>query len=150
MEPLVINHKQSDIVKISRTFLALYFFAFSAYFVFIEASINRYGILFFAATLGALLTLLIFLFNTLWVNSKKPLVINQLIVESNIPKSKFKIEWINVSKVSIYYSSVYFHVNGGRKERILDLSDVSLKDITPIKSKVEEICKHKNIVCVSK
>lgn len=146
MEPLIIDYRKSDAIgKIVRIVIALYFLGFCGYFVFTEAAVDSYGVLFFVALVGALMGLIILLLNTLWERNKRLLVVDQSKVESNIKPNKFKVEWINVSNVRIYSSSIYFYVSGGKKERIIDLADIHLKDIEPIKNKVMEICKYKTI-----
>ena len=145
MEPLIINYKKSDTTKIIRVLLAIYFLCFCGYFTFTEAAVDRYGMLFIMSLVGVLISLLVLLINTLWEVNTKLLVIDQSKIEFNIKPNKFKTDWINVSNVKIYNSSIYLYTNGGKKERIIDLSEIHLKDIAPIKRKFIEICEHKTI-----
>lgn len=146
MEPLVIDYKNTDKIRFVRFVLSIYFLGFCGYFVFSEAAINRFEILFYTSLIGVVISLLGLLFSTLWDRNKNLLKIDRSQIESNIKGSKFKVDWINVSNVKIYSSSIYIYINGGKKEKVIDLSDIHLKDVQPIKNKIMEACDYKSIV----
>lgn len=145
MEPLVIDYKNTDKMRFVRFVLSIYFLGFCGYFVFSQAAINRFEMLFYTALAGAVISLLGLLFNTLWNGNKKLLKIDRSQIESNIKGAKFKVDWINVSNVKIYDSSIYIYINGGKKEKVIDLSEIHLKDVLPIKNKIIEACDYKSI-----
>lgn len=145
MDTLIIDYKPTPIKRIGRLICGLYFLCFAGFFLFNEVAISRYGLLFYAALVGAILALFLFLSNSLWVSNKKLLSISSSEIASNIKSHKFKIEWVNVSSVSIKDLSISFFIDGGKKEKTIDLSNIHLKDVAPIKHQVRELCKYKNI-----
>lgn len=145
MESLIINPQTSKMKNYTLAFVGLYFLLFCGYLVFSEAAIERYYAMFFFAAIGMFVALALFLVNTLWISNKALLKIDNVTIESNIKGSKFKIEWVQVSKVEMTEYDIIFYTDGGRKERRMNLSNILYKEIFPIRNKIEELCEHKNI-----
>lgn len=145
MTTLTIDRKTPQIRKILRAASGIYFIIFCGYFLFTEARVEGYTVLFFTAVIGVTLGLILFLSNTLWASEKKLLEIDNTTIESNISGSKFSEEWVSVSKITIGVSYIIFFVDGGKKQRKLDLSQLLYNDVGLVKSKVIELCEYKNI-----
>lgn len=82
-----------------------------------------------------------------YINGNIPtLKINNESIESNLPyEKKTSINWIDVSKVNIGVSHINFLLNGEQKEQKLNLSGLIYNDLKNVKSKIIELCEHKNI-----
>lgn len=145
MNALIIENKSPKVSRIIKAFMGTYFTIFCGYFLFTEAAIDSYGLLFFTSAIGALLAITLLLANTLWTSDKKLLTIDNSIILSNISGSKFNEEWVSVSKITIGVSYIIFFVDGGRKQRKLDLSQLFYEDVATVKGKVIELCEYKNI-----
>lgn len=145
MNALIIENKTPKAKRILRASIGIYLTLFCGYFLFTEATINGYGVFFFTTTIGVLLGLILLLGNTLWTSNKKLLTIDNSKITSNILGSKFNEDWVSVSKTTIGISYIIFFVDGGRKQRKLDLSHLLYSDVGIVKSKVIELCEYKNI-----
>lgn len=146
MDELVINYNGvSKNKRIANSIVGIYLALFTLYFSIIEGIANRYGILFFCALIGFILAAILILSNTLWV-SGATLSIDSNIINSNLPgQTKTSIDWINVSSVNIGVSYIVFSLNGGQKQRKIDLSGLKYDDVKTVKSKIVEACEYKNI-----
>lgn len=145
MNALIIENKSPKVSRIIKAFMGTYFTIFCGYFLFTEAAIDSYGLLFFTSAIGALLAITLLLANTLWTSDKKLLTIDNSIILSNISGSKFNEEWVSVSKITIGVSYIIFFVDGGRKQRKLYLSELTYNDVPTVKGKLIELCEYKNI-----
>ncbi|NDV77898.1 hypothetical protein [Dysgonomonas sp. 511] len=145
MENLQLNYGASNSQRATMAVLASYFALFGCYVAVLQLIAKSYNILFFGALILFVLALFLVLKNTAW----KPapvLEIDTNKIESNLPgKKKISVEWVNVSKVNIGTSYFVFLTNGEQKQRDMDLSDLRFSDLKTAKSKIIELCEHKNI-----
>lgn len=67
-------------------------------------------------------------------------------IEANLSgQKKILIDWATVSNINIGQSYIVFFTNGGQKQRKLELAELKYNDLLAVKSKVIELCEHKNI-----
>lgn len=146
MDGLIINYNgASKSKRIVYILIGAYLAIFALYFCIIEGIASRYGILFFCALGGFVLAAILLLSNTLWI-SGATLSIDTNTVKPNIPgQNKSAIDWTNVSSVNIGVSYIIFFLNGGQKQRKLDLSVLIYDDVKTVKGKIVEVCEYKNI-----
>ena len=146
MEELNIGYSSSKTQKITNIIIYSYFTAFGLYIVISQALINNYrNILFIGAAILTLLAIILLLKNTLWLPGSLVNIDNEK-VETNLPGlKKVVIDWASVSNINIGQSYIIFFINGGQKQRKLELSDLKYNDLLAVKSKVIELCEHKNI-----
>jgi len=146
MDELIINYSGvSKNKKITNIIIGTYLAGFTLYFSIIEGIASRYGILFFCAIIGFVLATLLILSNTLWISGAS-LSIDNNIINPNLPgQTKSPIDWTNVSSVNIGVSYIVFSLNGGQKQRKLDLAGLKYDDVKTVKSKIVEACEYKNI-----
>lgn len=146
MEKLKINYASTSETRrivniIAGGFLAI----FTLYFCISQAIASTYGILFFCALIGFILSAITVLSSTVW-QPKDLLKIDSISIEANLPKqSKASIDWTSVSRVNIGVSYLVFLTNGEKKQNKLDLSGIVYEDVLKVKSKVIELCEYKNI-----
>lgn len=145
MNALIIEEKYSKFAKISNTILSIIFIALCVFIALRESAIETYGILFFGAAFCGVAHLVKLLYNTVWKSDRLLLKINNTDITSKVSGSKFDEEWVQVSKVTIGVSYIIFFIDGGRKQRKLDLSQLFYNDVGNVKSKVIELCEYKNI-----
>lgn len=146
MNELIINYSGvSKNKKVVNVIVGAYLAGFTLYFSIIEGISSRYGILFFCALVGFALAVILILSNTLWVSGTS-LIIDSNIIKPNLSgQNKGAIDWTSVSSVNIGVSYVVFSINGGQKQRKLDLSVLIYDDVKTVKGKIIEICEYKNI-----
>ena len=145
MDELLIDYGISKGKKITNIIIGSYLLLFCLYFSVIEGVAQRFSVLFFCAIVGLVLAAILILSSTLWLPAPI-LKINNDIVESNPATQKsITVNWVNVSNVNIGVSYITFHINGGQKQQIIDLSSIIYKDVKDIKSKIVELCEYKNI-----
>jgi hypothetical protein len=146
MDELIINYsKVSEVKRIANIVTGIYLAGFTLYFGITEGIASRYGVLFFCALAGFALAAILILGNTLWV-SDATLSVNGNGINPNLPgQTKSSIEWASVSSVNIGVSYIVFLLNGGQKQRKLDLAGLKYDDVKAVKSKVVEACEYKNI-----
>lgn len=143
MDELSINYGISNGKKITNIVIGGYLALFTLYFCIVEGVASRFSILFFVAMIGFVLAAILVLSNTLWL-PRAVLKIDNTTVTSNL-SVPITIEWTNVSQVNIGVSYIIFSLNGGQKQRKIDLSPLVYDDLKAVKSKVIELCGHKNI-----
>lgn len=146
MEELKINYAgSSETRRITNIITGGFLATFTLYFCVSNAIANTYGILFFCALIGFILSAISVLNNTVW-QPKDLLKISSVSVESNLPKqNKTAIDWTSVSRVNIGISYLVFLTNGEKKQSKLDLSGLVYEDVLKVKGKVIELCEYKNI-----
>jgi hypothetical protein len=146
MDELIINYNRiSGNKRIANIITGAYLAGFTLYFAFTEGITSRYGILFFCALAGFVLAAILILSNTLWI-SGVTLSIDSNAINPNLPgQTKSPIDWTSVSRVNIGVSYIVFSLNGGQKQRKLDLAGLKYDDVKTVKSKVIEACEYKNI-----
>ena len=101
---------------------------------------NAYNYRFYLGLFYGVIGVITILRNTLW----QPTPILR-ITNNTIETKKIKIDWTTVSKINIGLAYIVFLTNGEQKQQKLDLSELLYKDIKDVKSKVIELCEHKNI-----
>ncbi|MBK5719418.1 hypothetical protein JGH11_00900 [Dysgonomonas sp. Marseille-P4677] len=146
MNELIIDYSGiSKIRKIVNVMTGAFLAGFTLYFCITEGIANRYGILFFCAMAGFILSVILLLSNTLWLPG--PLLkIDSNIIAVNLPKQgKVAFDWTSVSRVNIGVSYIVFLVNGEKRQRKLDLSVLIYDDVKNVKAKIVEMCEYKNI-----
>ena len=146
MNELIINYSGvSKNKKIVNTIIGAYLAVFTLYFSITEGIASRYGVLFFCALVGFVLATILILSSTLWISGTS-LVIDSNIIKPNLPgQSKSTIDWTSISSVNIGVSYIVLLINGGQKQRKLDLSVLIYDDVKTVKGKIIEICEYKNI-----
>ncbi len=145
MNALIIEEKTPKVRRTARAIMGVYFTAFAGYFLFTEAVAENYGLLFWTAAVATVMAIVLLVANTLWISDRQLLNIDNSQIVSKVSGSKFAEEWVQVSKVTIGVSYIIFFVDGGRKQRKLDLSQLLYNDVGNVKSKVIELCEYKNI-----
>lgn len=143
MNDLIINYDEAKSKRIIKVIVGAFFFGFSFYFFITQLLAKIYGPLFIFAIIGLVLGLILVLANTVFI-SKPLLVIDNTVIEVNMPGQSFTIEWANVSEMNVGVSYLLFILNG-QKQQSLDLSELKYKDLKEVKSKASEICEFKNI-----
>lgn len=101
---------------------------------------DAYNLRFFLGLFYALIGVIHILRNTVWQST--PIL---QITNNTIETKKIKIDWTTVSKINIGLAYIVFLTNGEQKQQKLDLSELLYKDIRDVKSKIIELCEHKNI-----
>lgn len=101
---------------------------------------GSYNYRFYLGLFYAIIGVITILKNTVWQSS--PIL---RITNSIIETKKIKIDWATVSKINIGLAYIVFLTNGEQKQQKLDLSELLYKDIKDVKSKIIELCEHKNI-----
>lgn len=146
MNELIINYRDvSKSKKIINVTIGAYLAVFALYFTILEGIASRYGVLFFCALAGFVLAAILILSNTIWVSGTS-LVIDSNSIKPGLPgQNKTEIDWTSVSSVNIGVSYIVFSVNGGQKQRKLDLTALVYDDVKSVKSKIIEVCEYKNI-----
>lgn len=146
MNELIINYSGiSKNKKLVNIIIGAYLAGFTLYFAIMEGIASRYGILFFCALAGFALAAILILSNTLWISGIS-LIVDSNIIKPNLPgQNKGAIDWTSVSSVNIGVSYIVFLINGGQKQRKLDLSVLIYDDVKTVKGKIIEICEYKNI-----
>ncbi|MDL2303697.1 hypothetical protein LJC28_04815, partial [Dysgonomonas sp. OttesenSCG-928-D17] len=145
MDELDLNYGISKGQKITNLIFSLYFAIFGLYILITQTAISNYGLLFFAGAICFIFAAIMMLLNTLWLPASI-LKINKEVVEAHLPKQKtITIEWVSVSSVNIGPGYLVFLVNGGQKQRKIELAELKYSDVMTVKSKVIELCEHKNI-----
>lgn len=145
MNALIIEKKIDKFERIGNAISTIILIGVSVYFTLSEAASDSYGLFFFTFAICGLFHLIKLLYTTLWARDKTILKIDNTIIESKVPGSKFKEEWVKVSKISIGLSYIIFFVDGGRKQRKLYLSELTYNDVPTVKGKLIELCEYKNI-----
>lgn len=146
MDELNINYSNiSQIRKIVNVITGAFLTIFTLYFCVTEGVANRFGVLFFCAMAGFILSVILLLSNTLWLPGPI-LKIDSNTIAANLPKQgKLIFDWTSVSRVNIGVSYLVFLVNGEKKQRKLDLSILIYDDVKTVKAKIVEMCEYKNI-----
>lgn len=145
MDELNINYSGvSQGRKMTAVITSVYLLIFSCYFAITEAIASNFNILFIAAFIGFVAALVVLLSNTLWL-PKWGLTINSTSVNINLPDQNSSIEWTNVSEVNIGTSYVVFMLNGGQKQKKMDVSSLIYSDTILVKGKILEIAQFKSI-----
>lgn len=146
MDELEINYSGvSKTKKVVNIITGAFLCGFTLYFCIAEGIANRFGVLFFCALAGFILSVILLFNNTLWL-PKPILKINSNTITANLPKQdEVILDWTSVSRVNIGVSYVVFLVNGEKKQRKLDLSMLIYNDMKTVKSKITELCEYKNI-----
>ena len=149
MNALIIEEKTPKARRTARAIMGVYFTIFGGYFLFTEAVGESHGLLFWAAAAATIMAIILLVANTLWISDKQLLNIDNTKITSKVSGSKFDEEWVQVSKITIGVSYIIFFVDGGRKQRKLDLSQFLYNDVGNVKSKLIELCEYKNIPYVN-
>lgn len=146
MNELDINYSGiSQTKKITNIITSTFLAGFTLYFCITEGVASRFGVLFFCAMAGFVLSAILLLSNTLWLPGSM-LRIDSNTIAADLPKlGKVIFDWTSVSRVNIGVSYVVFLVNGEKKQRKLDLSALVYDDVKTAKAKIVEICEYKNI-----
>jgi len=146
MEELKINYSTSKSGRMMNIVIFAFFAIFGLYIVIKEALINNYTtVLFIGAAILSLLAIILLLKNTVWLPAPIIYITNEK-VETNLPEQKkILVDWVNVSNINIGQSYIVFFVNGGQKQKRIELSELKYNDMVAVKSKVMELCEHKNI-----
>jgi hypothetical protein len=146
MDELIINYNGiSRNKKTANIVTGTYLAGFTLYFGIAEGIASRYGILFFCALTGFVLAAILILSNTLWISGAALSVDNNTIKPNLQGQTKSPIDWTSVSSVNIGVSYIVFSLNGGQKQRKLDLAGLRYDDVKTVKSKILEACEYKNI-----
>ncbi|WP_165023970.1 MULTISPECIES: hypothetical protein [unclassified Dysgonomonas] len=145
MSELVVKYGISGGKKITNIVIGIYLIIFSLYFCITEGVASRFDILFCSSLIGVVMAAILLLSNTLWLPGDT-LRIDSNSIEASLPgQSNVKIEWTTVSQVNIGVSYIVLLLNGGQKQRKLDLSNLIYSDVTAVKSKIVELSEFKNI-----
>jgi hypothetical protein len=146
MDELIINYNGvSKNKKTVNIITGIYLAGFTLYFCVTEGIASRYGILFFCALTGFVLAAILILSNTLWVSGTALSIDGNTINPNLAGQTKSPIDWTSVSRVNIGISYIVFSLNGGQKQRKLDLGGLKYNDVKIVKSKIVEACEYKNI-----
>ncbi|MDU1889860.1 MAG: hypothetical protein E6767_04155 [Dysgonomonas sp.] len=145
MNELNLNYGTTKTQKTTNIVLSVYFIAFGLFIGISQVIIKSYGIVFIGALICVVFAALILLRNTVWLPVPILKIDNEGIASQLFGKKSEKVEWVNVSKVNIGPGYIIFFVNGGQKQKNLDLSELKYNDITKVKSKIIELCEYKNI-----
>lgn len=143
MDELCIDYGISKPKKITNIVIGGYLAVFTLTFCIIEGVASRFSVLFFCAMVGFVMAAILVLSNTLWLPRPIMKIDNQSIT-SNLGVS-MTIEWVNVSQVNIGVSYIVFALNGGQKQRKIDIAGLVYDDMKAIKAKVIELCEYKQI-----
>lgn len=145
MNELVIKYGISEGKKITNIVIGVYLLIFSLYFCITEGIASRFDFLFVSSLIGVVMAAILLLSNTLWLPGDT-VRIDSSSIQANLPgQSALKIEWTNVSRVNIGVSYIVLLLNGGQKQRKLDISTLIYSDVNAVKSKVVELSEFKNI-----
>lgn len=144
MNEFIINYNKSKSGQIIGLLAGGYLAIFFLYYVITKVMASIFDFTFYLYIVGAALGILLLLQNTIF--RKKLFVrIDNNVVEVNIPsQSNSLIDWTNVSQVSLGVSYAVFLLNG-QKQMKVDLSSLTYNDLKNTKSKIIEVCEHKNI-----
>jgi len=147
MEELRIDYTSSSKNRrIANIVIFSFFTIFGLYIAIKEYLANNYtSVLFIGAAILTLLAVVLLLSNTILLPAPLIYLSNEK-AESNLPgQKKVSVDWVNVSNVNIGQSYIVFFVNGGVKQKKLDLSELKYSDMLAVKSRIIELCEHKNI-----
>jgi len=122
-----------------------YFAAFGLYLCIIEGVASRYGVFFFCALICFILAAILILKNTLWLPAPILKINNETIASHSPQRKSMSIEWVNVSSVNVGPGYIVFLIDGGQKQRKLELSELKYEDVIKVKGMIIELCGHKNI-----
>lgn len=145
MEELNLNYSTSKKQRLIYTILSSYSAIIGVYIIVQKMMIKNYDLLFWGVVILTISSILILLMNTTWLPASI-LIINNENIKANIPDNKkMTIEWATVSSVNIGPGYILFLINGGQKQRKLELTALKYNDVMKVKNKVIELCEHKNI-----
>jgi len=145
MEELNLNYRVSQKQRLIYTILSSYFTIIGLYLVIQKVMIKTYDLTFWGVVILSVLAIFMLLANTVWTPGSI-LIINNENIKANIPDNKkVSIEWVAVSSVNIGPGYILFLINGGQKQQKLELTALKYNDVMKVKSKVIELCEHKNI-----
>lgn len=106
---------------------------------------KQYDILLVSGVFNTIFGISISLRHTVWKYNPLVKINNEIIQFDFSGNKKTSINWVDVSKVNIGVSYINFLLNGEQKEQKLNLSGLIYNDLKSVKSKIIELCEHKNI-----
>ncbi|MBB4037822.1 hypothetical protein GGR21_003743 [Dysgonomonas hofstadii] len=146
MEELRISYATTKNQRMTNVVIFSYFTLFGLYFVITQALISNYkSLIFIGSAILSLLAIILLLKNTLWLPAPLVNISNEKIEANLSGQKKILIDWATVSNINIGQSYIVFFTNGGQKQRKLELAELKYNDLLAVKSKVIELCEHKNI-----
>ncbi len=145
MEDLKIDYSESKGIRTINVVIFSYIALFVLYICVTEGIANRFGAFFICALVAFVLAAIMILRNTLWLPAPVVLISNERVESNPQGKKSIVVDWVSVSKVTIGMSYFVFLVNGEQKQKKIELSDLRYEDLKTVKSKIIELCEHKNI-----
>jgi hypothetical protein len=143
MEELEFNYAKGN--RVTNIIVFSLFAVYTAYSCIQHALIKNFGVLFFIPLALFLIAVFFILRNTIWLPAPVLKINNEFIISHSPHNKNFTVDWVNVSSVNIGPGYIIFMLSGGQKQKKLELLSLRYGDLLEAKSKVIEICEHKNI-----
>lgn len=145
MEELVVTYGQPKGNKV--VFIAIGTFIMVCGFMVVGNQIfnKQYTLSLVSGIFNIILGLSVLIRYTIWKQHPAVKINNEIIQFDFSGNKKTSINWVDVSKVNIGVSYINFLLNGEQKEQKLNLSGLIYNDLKSVKSKIIELCEHKNI-----
>jgi len=144
MNRLIINYNQKGFIRYAFLVLSGYSLIFGIYLCIQQALGSNYNLLFYSSLLLIILSVVGLLNLTIWQN-KNILVIDNELIEVNLPKKdSIKIEWNDITEIKIGVSYLILK-NSINKQIDINLGILKYDDLKNTKSRIIEICEAKNI-----